>query len=56
MANAAEIFENQDIDDALKKRFNIPIDIPAVKEKLDEAEDSYWHFMKINFGIDENEE
>ena len=46
----------KDRGEFLKKRFNIPIDIPEVKERLDEAEDSYRHFMKINFGIDESEE
>lgn len=41
-----------DRNDILKNRFGIPM----VKEKLYEAGDSYWYFMKNNFGIDESEE
>jgi hypothetical protein len=49
-AEAAKTFEDQDINDILAKRFGIPM------EKLKEGEDSYWHFMRRNFGIDGGEE
>lgn len=50
-----EVCHHKAIIQAIYEHFNVPIDIPEVKEKLDEAEDSYQYFMKKNFGIDESE-